>query len=126
MIPVSVYRQIRGYAVAPEDIQIGDGDSLEVALSLGGAITKVPISRKTATVTIRGLTEAQSQALVREAQNNVTALLRGRANTENLNLGAITIEQAVLVKAVPSIPIEVAGQRLIETTQLEFQSQRFT
>lgn len=125
MVEVSLYRQIRGFAVAPEDIQVSDGDSLEVTLSRSGTITKVPISRKTVTVTLRGLTEEQAERLVKEADRNRLSLLGGAINAANLNLGSMIIEDVVLVKAVASSPIQIGSSSLVETTQLEFQSQTF-
>lgn len=125
-LTASLYIQVRGFAVAPEDIQISDGDSIEVTLSRDGAITKVPISRKTATVTIRGLTRQQARAFVREAERNRSSMLSGSVPGEDLDLGSIEIELAVLVKATPSVPIQVGSGFLVETTQLEFESQKFT
>lgn len=126
MVSVAFYYQIRGFAVAPEDVQVSDGDQIEVSLSRSGSITKVPITRKTATITIRGLTKEQSKGFIREANNNRKALLNGSVNSETLDLGAEEIEVAVLIKATASPPIQVGSSFLVEATQLEFQSQKFT
>lgn len=125
MVAVQLYYDFDGIAVAPEDVQFGEVDSQEVSLARLGVVTKTALVRKSVTLTLRGLNTDQSQPYVNQAQRTSLNLIRGRADVRTLTFGLETIEDAVLVKAIPSVPILVDGQALYDSLQLEFHSQKY-
>jgi len=125
MLQAQLYYSFEGFAVVPEDIQFGDLDSQEVLLLRKGVLTKVSIARKSVTITLRGLKASQAQPYVRQAQKAPLNLIRGHGEIKDLVFGILTIEDALLMKAIPSIPIQLNGQALYESLQLEYHSQKY-
>lgn len=124
-IAVSVYTQFRGFAVAPEDVQEGEVEAIEILLNRNGQISKASVRRKSLSITIRGLAENEVGAFVQEADANNLRLIRGSAVVESIALGEFRLTDALLMKATPSMTIEVAGMRLVESLQLEYHSLRY-
>lgn len=126
MVAASFFRQFKGFAIAPEDVQPSDVQSIDITISRGGIASSVSLSRKGATVTLRGLTKQQTDPFVEQAKQNRLRMARGSIPVEDLNFGSFVVEDAALVKATPSVPIVVAGQSIVETLVLEYQSQRYS
>lgn len=126
-MPIAVrnYFQFKGYAVAPEDISWGEAASNEVSINRGGTLTTSKLTRYTVQLTLRGLSESQASAFVTEAKANTRRLIRGSATLEDLQFGSKTLEQSVLITAVPSVSIAVAGVGIVEQLQLTYESQVF-
>lgn len=125
-VEFSPYRTFKNFAVAPEDIQPGEVDGLEVLVNQIGAISKVQIARRSVTITIRGIRAAEAKKFVQEAERNRVRMILGNLNGEKLDFESFTLEDAILVKATPSQPIGFIGEKIVEQIQLEYQSQLFT
>lgn len=125
-IEVKFYHQFLDFAVAPEDVQFGEADSVEVTVNYNGKMIKENLVRKSVTITLRGLTVKQSLKFVQELERNSKRKLTGAFTLETFTIGIERIEDAVLSSVKTSLPIEIQGQKLIETTQLEYRSLKYT
>lgn len=86
-IEVSLYQKFKTYAVAPEDIQVGEADSVEVVVNHAGKLIKTSLVRKSLTITLRGLIEDQAKRFIRELQNNSSRKLTGATSVEGFQIG---------------------------------------
>lgn len=122
MVSVSRFVTFQGYAVSPEDIQFREVAAQEILLNFNGVLVPAKLIRWGVTLTLRGVTQSQANAFVRESRNNNQAMTRGAIAGEDLNFGVRTIRQAVLVTAQATPPITVGTTPLVEALQLEYQS----
>lgn len=122
MVSVSRFISFQGYAVSPEDVQFREAASQEVLLNHNGVLVPAKVIRWAVTLTLRGITQSQANAFVREARNNNQAMTRGAIAGEDLNFGVRTIRQAVLTSAQATPPITVGTTPLVEALQLDYQS----
>lgn len=124
-IAARFYQQFKGFAIAPEDVSFGEAESLDISINRRGQVTSIAIPRRSVTITLRGINITQAQVFIDQAQATPLALVYGSAVLEDITLGGYTVRSAVLVKVTPTLPINVAGQDLMESLELEYHSQRF-
>lgn len=123
-ISVSVFQQFNGFAIAAEDVQIGEAETIDIDVVRNGQFAKVPLKRLNVVVTIRGVNASVAQPYIDQATNNATALLFGAAvAVQDLAFGSQPVRSAYLKRAVASpVSIQVNGINIIETLKLEYES----
>lgn len=118
--------QLRGYAFKQDAISFGDGESLDININRGGVVNKIPIKKRTVTLTIVGATDTDLVQLQNERDNNISGLINGSAVPENINILGYIIEQALLTEVKPSAPITVNGFNIFDKIELTFESQVYS
>ena len=116
------YLQFDGFAVAPDDVQEGEAETQEVSVLRNGREMKVQLVRKSLTVRLRGITQAQAAPYIQAAQGNKVRMILGSEQGADIYIGAFHIRQAVLIKAKPSLPVNFAGTMLLSQLELEYHS----
>ena len=126
-VQYQVYQQVGGFAVAAEDVSGGEADSIEITVNRSGRQQQISMSRKTVTINMKGLSEAQTQPFIQLARNNARAALRGTVVGQDMTFGALQLRQAYLAKANPSpIAVTLAGQKICEQLELVYESLIYT
>lgn len=123
-ISVNVFQQFNGFAIAAEDVQLGEAGTVDIDVVRNGQSVKVPLKRLNVIVTIRGVNASVAQPYIDQATNNATALLFGAiVTTQDLAFGSQLIKSAYLKRAIASpVSIQVNGINIIETLKLEYES----
>lgn len=123
-IDFNVYQAFKGFAIASEDVQIGEAGTVDVELVRNGQLVTVTLRRMNAIVTVRGVNVQQAQPFLALANDNATALLYGTDLAgEDIAFGSQEIKKAYLKRAVASpVSIQISGLNLIETLKLEYES----
>lgn len=126
-IDVALYqKEINGrtYAFDTGDISFGDAGTKDVLRNTGIDIVSVQLRKRQVTFTIRGATGADLANLYAERDNNIIQLLTSTTVLgEDIQIGQDTIYKALLLDVQSGPPITVAGQALIESIQLRYDSQ---
>lgn len=118
--------QFKGFAVRPEDISLGEAGSKDLEfLGGGGAVLTASFKRPSVSIILRGITEQQAAPFVQQAQRAAFNLFTGAAPRETIAIASFQVPSAVLVSAVPSAPIRLAGGTLIDQLTLIYESQVF-
>lgn len=124
-MPISInpYQTFRGFAIASEDVSYGDGDTQEVKVIQAGRMIGLKYVRRTCTVTLRGLKESEIASLEQEARSNRMSLMTTEVAGENLNFGGGVFKRALLLRVIVNgVATAIAGQRIVDSVQLEFES----
>lgn len=103
-----------GISYAPGDISFGEGETLEVAVNGldQGFITNVPLYKPQLTLTARGVTQINLDALQAVELKNKEDLLYNRLELRDINIGGFVIQGAYLAKITPS-GFQIVGNRTI-------------
>lgn len=127
-VAVSLYTKTIGgrqFAFDTGDISFGDKETKEVMKNVGTDIAKIPLKKRQVTFTIRGANAADIQALYAERDDTITRLVNatGVVEGEDIEIGADTIYNALLMNVTAGPPITVAGVPLVEQVQVVYDSQ---
>jgi len=117
-------QSIRGFAVMPSDLSIGEAASIEAQIvDRDGALISVSLKRFTIEAVLKGIGSFQSERLVREAARNRLALIRGSFNSggDDLSVGGFSLINPVLTAAMPSGSITIEEVELLESVTLTFE-----
>ncbi|MBN3946415.1 MAG: hypothetical protein HWQ38_07955 [Nostoc sp. NMS7] len=118
--------QLRGYAFKQDAISFGDGESIDVDINRSGTITKIPITKKTATFSLVGATDTDLVSLQNERDNNIAGLINGSVTGEDIDILGYIVRSAVLTKVTPTAPINVNGFNIFDKIELLFESQVYS
>ena len=126
MTTTRIATTFKGLAVWPEDIQLGDAEKKGLPLvSPGGQLLTANFVRLSATIKIRGVPLGTAEQFVTAAAGAAFDIYQGSAVKETLILNGRTLEQAVLISATISEPIQVGSGSLVEELVLTYESQVF-
>ena len=117
-------QSIRGFAVMPSDLSIGEAASIEAQIvDRDGALMSASLKRFTIEAVLKGIVSFQSERLVREAARNRLALIRGSSSSggDDLSVGGFSLINPVLTAAMPSGSIQVEEVELLESVTLTFE-----
>lgn len=118
--------QFKGFAVRPEDVTFGEAATKDLQfLSSGGSVMTASFKRPSVSIVLRGLTQQQAQPFIQIAQQAAFSLFTGAAPRELIAIAGFQVPDAVLVSAIPSAPIQIAGEALIDQIALTYESQVF-
>lgn len=122
------YFVIGGRTYKPEDISFGEAETLDLVINGGenGTMTTVPITKRQATLTAKGIVGDVLAEIDAERSNNISNLLRNQAETQTLNFGGYLIEDALLISFKPSAPQIVDGLTIFDSVELTYNSQVFS
>ena len=115
------------YAVKPDGISFGDAETEDIVINGGsdGTITTIQLKKRTVTLTIEGVTDADISNLQDKRDNNILDLINRRAATEDLQFGGFLVEQALITDLTPSAPKFVDGIAIFESLEVVYTSQVF-
>lgn len=113
-----------GMGFAPGDVQFGDAENLSPAKNLRTAIITIPLRRRRLTLNARGVSEnvLASIASDREASVNRIVTAAGQLSGQNINVGGVTVTNALLLDYQPGAPIYIEGTGLLEQVSVIYDS----
>jgi len=117
-------QSIRGFAVMPSDLSIGEAASIEAQIvDRDGALISASLKRFTIEAVLKGIKSDASGKLVKEAAQNRLNLIRGKSNSggDDLSVGGFALINPVLTAAMPSGSIAIEGIELLESVTLTFE-----
>ena len=126
-LTVSTVTQFKGWAVRPEDIQVGEAASTTLpVVSPGGQLLEAKFVRKRLQLTILGLNYTVASDFVTAADQANLQIFQGSPTKEDIAIKGQTIAQAVLVSADITEPLQIGPSlRLVQKTELVYESQVF-
>jgi hypothetical protein len=115
----------RQYAFDTGDISYGDAETKEVPKNLGTSIINLSFRKRNVTFTIRGANGTDLENLYQTVDDNKLALVNATAPVtgEDLQIGADTIYDALLLDVQAGPPLNVGGNSIIEQVQVRYDSQ---
>jgi predicted ester cyclase len=115
------------YAVKPDGVSFGDGESVDIAINGGsdGTVTNIPITKKQVTLSVEGVTDIDIARIQNKRDENIRDLINRRAVTQDLNFGGYVIEKSLITQFTPSAPKIVDGIGVFDKMDIVFSSQVF-
>lgn len=124
-------QSIRGFAVMPSDLSIGEAASIEGQIvSPSGDLMSASLKRFTIEASLKGVLFDEVETLVAEAEAGRLRLLRGQAFSGTttggqaqtaIGVGGFSLESPVLTSATPSGYLSIDGQLLVESVSIVFE-----
>ena len=111
-----------GIAYSSADVQFGEAETLSPPVNTGSVILTVPLRRRRLTLNARGVTEAKFTSVDSQRTSSVSAILGGTPSGSEIEVGAFTIENALLLDYQPGAPITIESVVLLESVSLIYDS----
>jgi hypothetical protein len=115
--------QFDGFALAPDDISMGEAETKEIEAVRNCVPVKVKFVRRSVTLRLRGLNQAEVAPYLTQASNTATQMIDNTLTTQDIVLpNGITLRSAFLYRASPSGAIKIGDTWAGITLELEYHS----
>jgi hypothetical protein len=114
------FERFKGFVVDLDGIQFGDGDSISVQYADSGVVRTAIVKRRKVGITLKGTSPSDYQTFLSLLNSDLLNPL-----TEDITLGGITLNDAVLTSVTPTASITTGLGEISDSLVLEYETRNY-